>query len=131
MLHALPTSHPLRVKPRDAAARSVAPALPQSPAALHSIPAEMVGRPSGTIPGILYAKPGDRVTTTAAGSAPSVLDKTIAGVAVVIDAVLFLQFLDIAQGRFRMRPDTLICMQQHLLQAAIYTHALVFGQVLE
>ena len=51
--------------------------------------------------------------------------------AVVIDSVLLLQLLDVAQGRFRMRPDAVIGMQQHLLETAVDTHALVFGEILE
>jgi len=43
----------------------------------------------------------------------SALDKTIAGVAIVVDAVLLLQLLDIASGRFRMRSDALISICSH------------------
>jgi hypothetical protein len=41
--------------------------------------------------------------------------------------VLFPQLLDVLQGRVRMRADAVIAMQQHLLETAVYTHALVFG----
>ena len=55
----------------------------------------------------------------------------IARVAVVVDPMLFLQFLNVPKRCLRMRPDAIVSMQQHLLQTAIHAHALVLGQILE
>lgn len=55
----------------------------------------------------------------------------IARVAVVVDPMLFLQFLNVPKRCLRMRSDAIVSMQQHLLQTAIHAHALVLGQIHE
>src|SRR5258707_4875933 len=59
------------------------------------------------------------------------LVEPVARVAVVIDAVLLLQFLDVMEGRLSVRPDAFVRMQQHLLQATAHAHVFVLRQVLE
>ena len=42
---------------------------------------------------------------------PSLLREPVACMAVVINAVLLFEFLNVVEGRLRVRPDTLIRMQ--------------------
>src|SRR5258706_1028179 len=49
--------------------------------------------------------------------------------AVVVDAVLFLQLLDVFELVLRVWANTVERMQQGLLEAAAHTHALVLGQI--
>jgi len=58
-------------------------------------------------------------------------DEPIARVVVVVDPALFLQFLNVSERCLRMRPDAIVRVQQHLLQAAIHAHTLMLGQILQ
>src|SRR3954468_8974631 len=58
-------------------------------------------------------------------------DEPIAPVAVVIDAVLLLQFLDVPEIAFRMRSDAVERVQQRLLETTVHGHALVLRQILK
>src|SRR5687768_9796420 len=67
---------------------------------------------------------------------PLLFDEPVARVAVVVDAVLLLQVLDVGELLPRVRAghavaEGLTRVQQDLLQAAREAHALVGGQVLQ
>src|SRR3954464_781610 len=61
----------------------------------------------------------------------SFFDEAIAPVAVVIDAVLLLQFLDVPEIAFRMRSDAVERVQQRLLETTVHGHVLVLRQILK
>src|SRR6476646_10518583 len=55
----------------------------------------------------------------------SLFRKPVAGMAVVINAVFLLKFLNVAEGRLRVRPNAIVRMQQHLLKTTVHAHAFV------
>src|SRR5262245_22411715 len=69
-------------------------------------------------------------------SARSLLDKPVAGVRVVIDPVLFLQFLDVPQGRFGVGAgdavaERFVGVQQDFFEATVQGHAFVRSEIVE
>src|ERR1700726_2995754 len=58
-------------------------------------------------------------------------NKPVAAVRVVVDPLLFPQFLDLPKSRLRVRSNTLIRMEQNFLQTTVDAHVLVLGQIIE
>jgi len=70
------------------------------------------------------------------GGLPLLLDKTVARMAIVVDAVLQFEFLNVVESSFGMQAGNAVAkrlarVKEYLFEATIHGHTLMVGQILE